>query len=982
MTRGVHLRLVVMADTTFNGTDLTLGTLAVTPECRRLAQRACSLLKDASTAAAVVDTTGQYVWVNSSFASLLGRPAGEVAGLRFADLGHADDVDVDAHEHAAVVEGGAQASPSLRRYRRPDGAQVWAMTSLTALPGTSGSAAAVLVQIDDQTARRETDRRTERMRQLYGMVAAAGEAIMQAGDPVELLRSACRVVVEQGRYPLVWAGLVDPADEVLETVAWAAGAGAGEDELRAAGAPPQRPATDTTSATDPTDAGDLRLTDPKLSASPTSTALRTAHHVICTDLASVPMPSPWRTAALARGCCSLVVLPLLSGDRAVAVLALYDTETGFGDEQVEMLDTFARDISFGLTMLQREQQCQAAENDVRDAQRYARSLIEASLHLLVTISAEGKVTDVNEAVVRATGVPRARLIGSDFAGYFTDPDKAREGCRQVFQQEVVADYPLTLRHVSGTTVDVRCDASIYRDAKGQVVGALAAARDVTRRNRAEESARRLATVVESSEDAIISKSLDGTILSWNPGAQRLYGYAAGEIVGKSISVLVPTDRHGELREVLQRVGRGEHVTHFETVRQPRRGPPLDVSLSVSPLRDAEGHIVGASTIARDISARKRAEQEVRAVSAYNRSLIEASIDPLVTVDPAGLITDVNAAAETVTGYSRADLIGTEFSRYFTDPDLARAGYEQAFCEGAVRDCALQLRHSDGHTTPVLFNATVYRDPSGQVLGVFAAARDVTQQRVAEAEVRSLNAELEARVEQRTAELKRANRNLETFSYSVSHDLRAPLRALSGFSEALLEEYGDALDDMGRDYAQRIAAASQRMAKLIDDLLHLSRVSREEMHLQTVDLSAEVAAIADDLQQRERQRRVRFVIQPGVRAWADRRLAKTMLENLLGNAWKFTSGRDEAVIEFGVIPTENAAVCCYVRDNGAGFDADYVNKLFQPFQRLHTLQQFPGTGIGLASVRRIVERHGGHTWAESSLDHGATFYFTLDLRETP
>jgi light-regulated signal transduction histidine kinase (bacteriophytochrome) len=253
---------------------------------------------------------------------------------------------------------------------------------------------------------------------------------------------------------------------------------------------------------------------------------------------------------------------------------------------------------------------------------------------------------------------------------------------------------------------------------------------------------------------------------------------------------------------------------------------------------------------------------------------------------------------------------------------------------------------------------------------------------AEAEVRTLNAELEARVEQRTAELARANKNLEAFTYSVSHDLRGPLRALSGFSEALAEEYSDCLGETGRGYAAHIQAASQQMGTLIDALLHLSRVSRATLAAGPVDLSAQVAAIAAELRAREPGRQVRFVIQQGVWVTADRSLIATVVQNLVENAWKYTARRHGAVIEFAAAAAENAMICCYVRDNGAGFDPAYAGKLFQPFERLHPARQFPGSGIGLASVRRIIERHGGRTWAEGAVDDGATFCFTLPAKETP
>ena len=238
------------------------------------------------------------------------------------------------------------------------------------------------------------------------------------------------------------------------------------------------------------------------------------------------------------------------------------------------------------------------------------------------------------------------------------------------------------------------------------------------------------------------------------------------------------------------------------------------------------------------------------------------------------------------------------------------------------------------------------------------------------------------MQQRTIHLERANKNLEAFTYSAAHDLRTPLRGISGFAEALAEDYGDRLDETGRDYAARIQAGCGRMATLIDDLLHLSQVARAKMDLEDLDLSAEVTAICDEFRARDPGRHVRVTVQDGVRVTADRALIRSALENLLDNAWKFTGRRDGATIEFATTPVGDAPICCYVRDNGVGFDPAYVGKLFQPFQRLHDADEFPGTGVGLASVRRIIDRHGGRTWAEGAVDGGATIYFTLNAKGTP
>jgi PAS domain S-box-containing protein len=495
-------------------------------------------------------------------------------------------------------------------------------------------------------------------------------------------------------------------------------------------------------------------------------------------------------------------------------------------------------------------------------------------------------------------------------------------------------------------------------------------------------------IFNSANFSSIATDAKGVIQIFNVGAERMLGYTAAEVMNKitpadisdpqeviarakSLSVELGTPITPGFEALVFKASRGiEDIYELTYIRKD--GSRFPAVVSVTALRDAQNAIIGYLLIGTDNTARKQIEaeqkllgQRLRDQQFYTRSLFESNIDALMTTDPSGIITDVNKQMEALTGCTRDELIGAPFKNYFTDPERAETSIKLVLSEKKVTNYELTARARDGKETVVSYNATTFYDRDRRLQGVFAAARDVTESKRVEEEIRTLNAELTS-----------ANKELEAFSYSVSHDLRAPLRSIDGFSQAFLEDFGSTVPEEGRENLERVRRATQRMGQLIDDMLLLSRVTLREMHVQETDMSALTTDVAEELARDNPQRDVQLTIEPGMTATGDPQLLRIVLVNLLGNAWKFTSRRQHAHVSMGTVRDPEHGPAFFVRDDGVGFDAKYKDKLFVAFQRLHAQEEFPGTGIGLATVQRAVRRHGGDVWAEGEVDRGATFYFTI------
>ena len=617
-----------------------------------------------------------------------------------------------------------------------------------------------------------------------------------------------------------------------------------------------------------------------------------------------------------------------------------------------------------------------AEQELQKASRYSRALLEASLDPLVTISREGKITDVNAATEKATGVNRPYLIGSDFCDYFTEPEKARRGYQLVFSDGFVHDYPLALRNTSGQIVEVLYNATVFKNDQGEVEGVFAAARDVTERNRAQQalqwSEQRYRSLVTATAQIVWSTDAAGKVVRDMPSWRSYTGMKLEEILGGGwIQALHPDDRE-HTAEVWAKAVRERALYDTEYRIRRHDGEYRDVAVRGVPVLEADGSLrewIGTCT---DITPRKQAQQALEAERQRFRDVLDKLPVYVVLLTP-----DYHVAMD-----------NTVFRQRFGESQGRRC-FEFLFgrdspCE--VCDTYKVLADGSPHqwqwTGPDQREYNIFDFPFTDTDGsplILEMGLDVTERNRAQAELKQLNQELDERVRRRTEALAAANRELEAFTYSVSHDLRAPLRHISGFSKILSEDFESALPDEAKHLLQRVEEGTRRMGMLVDDLLNLGRIGRHEVRLQVTGLESIANEVITELKAECGERHVEWKIGGLPFVECDPALMKQVFQNLLSNAVKFTRPRADAVIEIGQLQQEGVPVV-FVRDNGVGFSMKYADKLFGVFQRLHRAEDFEGTGVGLATVQRIIQKHGGRIWAEAELDRGATFYFFLGSPE--
>jgi PAS domain S-box-containing protein len=612
-------------------------------------------------------------------------------------------------------------------------------------------------------------------------------------------------------------------------------------------------------------------------------------------------------------------------------------------------------------------------------------VLDSTFAAVVLADSKGDIIEWNARAETIFGWTRTEAIGRELADTII-PSPYRDAHRRGMARFVAAGEGVVLNRLVEMT-GLRRDGTQFPAelfisplTSGDTVTFCGFITDITERKRGELASAQLAAIVSSSDDAIVGTGLDGIIESWNAGAERLFGYSAGEMRGRSVAPLIPFEGPEEEANMLERIGRGEGVQHFEGIRQAKDRRLINVSVAISPIKDSTGKIVGASKVLRDITERKRAEEQLR-VSSKEIVELKAALDEHAIVaitDDRGIITYVNDKFCEISRYPREELLGQ-------DHRLINSGHHPkefirelwgTIAHGRVWHGELKNKAKDGSFYWVDTTIVPFLNEAGKPRQYVAVRADITKHKAAESEILRLNTALEERVAKRTTELETANRELEAFSYSISHDLRAPLRAVNGFADIALEDFGSQLPEACRSLLVRVRDRGRLMGQLIDDLLEFSRLSQQSLRRQPVNVTALVHAVLDELTPQSEGRQMDVQVGELPECLADPALAKQIWVNLLSNAIKYTRDQELAIVEVGCVREKGENVF-FVRDNGVGFDMQYANKLFGVFHRLHRDEEFEGTGVGLAIVQRIVHRHGGRVWAEAELDRGATFHFTLE-----
>jgi PAS domain S-box-containing protein len=911
--------------------------------------RLAELVEQANDAVFVLSTEGRVLQANRRGVELYGYSVEELRGLTAADLRAPETRDGVQGTIQEVLQRGAMTYETINR--RQDGSLF--PVEVSSRRAYVGGEEFLIATVRDITPHKAAEARIRRLNRLLRTISEINELIVRERDRDRLLAEACRILVEDSEFQMVWVGF---ADEERGVVVPAAAFGAGTDFLGQT---------------------EIRFDDSALGAEPTGTAIREQREVVVLDWATDPTLGPWREAGRARGFCASASFPLHAVGMPRGALAVYSGAGAFDDEVVALLKDLAEDLSFAMGSIATDEALVESEDKFRYF--FEHSIIGKSI-----TRPTGEV-QVNRALAEMLGYRKEELQHMRWQD-FTHPDDI-ELTRSFLAPLLAGDKDSTrlvkrYLHRGGTIVWADVATVLRRDREGSPLYFITSVLDITERMQAEEQLRqsegRYRSLFENMREGFAYCRMlyedgvprDFVYLEVNPSFERLTGLRG--VAGKRVSEVIPGIRESnpELFEVYGRVALTGAPERLETYVER-----LGSWLSISVYGPRKEHFVAVFD---NITERKRAEAALRQSERLYRAIGE-SIDYGVWVcDPDGRNTYASESFLKLVGITQEQCSNFGWGNVLHPDDAKRTieAWKECVRTSGEWDIEHRFRGADGKWHTILARGVPVRNDRGEIVSWAGINLDISERKRAEEQIRKLNAELEQRVRERTAELEAANTELEAFSYSVSHDLRAPLRAINGFARIVLEDFAERLDSEGKRHIEVIRANTQKMDRLIDDLLAFSQAGRGELRCARVAVGRVVrAAFAEVAIGREEQGRIDFSVGELPDAWADPALIHQVWVNLLSNAVKFSRPRERAVIRVTGARDDHRTVY-HVSDNGVGFDMRYADKLFGVFQRLHSNREFEGTGVGLALVQRIIHRHGGEVWGEGAVDGGATFSFAL------
>jgi PAS domain S-box-containing protein len=918
---------------------------------------------------------GKYLYVSPSCKRITGYDPQEF--LKDPDLHrriiHPDDRSC-FDDHLRKVEG-RKAGEVEFRITRPDGTIRWIHHACQPVFDSGRNYLGPRGSNRDITDRKHKEEELRQLNRVLKALSDSSQAMMHATSESDYLKEVCNFIIKDCGYLMVWIGFAE--NDENKTVRPVAQAGFEKGYLETA---------------------NITWADTERGRGPTGMAIRTGKPAICRNMLTDPNFKPWRKEALKRGYASSIVLPLTLDGKTFGAINIYSKEPDpFSEEEIKLLTELSNDLAYGIMTIKLRLEHEQTEATLAKSEEKYRFLYEEGQSFNIIIGSDQTIKDANKTALNLLGYEKDEVVGKPALEFI--PDEEKERVKGILAETLSGgnseEYEIPVLAKDGSVhLILFSPGQVTLMEERTITGIVVTGIDITERKQAEEalqeSEERLNRAQEIAHLGSWELDLLNNRLTWSDEAYRIFGLKSqefGATYEAFLEAVHPDDRRAVDAAYSSSLREGKDMYEIEhRVVRKADGEVRIVYEKCEHIRDGKGRIVRSVGMVQDITERKQAEESLELERRKLEAIIGNSPVGMALTDAKGGNVSSNEVFENIWGKPRpAARDISDYKKYkawWIDSGKEVLPEEWASAQvlltgEPVIGQEMQIECFDGKRKFIINSAAPIFDADGKMTGSIVAIVDITQRKQAEEQINKLNETLKSH----SAELESSNQELEAFTYSVSHDLRAPLRSVEGFTRALLDDYAQILGERGQDYLKRMRGAADKMKQLIEDLLNLSRLARTEMKREETDLGALAQTIAGDLQKSQPERKVEFKIENKLVANVDRRLLEIALGNLLGNAWKFTSKQSEARIEF-TTTEKNGETVYLVKDNGVGFDMTYANRLFIPFQRLHSTDEFPGTGIGLATVKRIIDRHGGRIWAEAGVEKGANFFFTLGYKNTP